>query len=372
MPYIKLHPIKQFDFQINRILTYGDEACKFNEVKKASLEITDLNSWYNTWKKLGDTAYNENRILHAAYYYRLAEFFLNESPQKEEMYKKAIESFHKIIDLDKNIRIEYVPYKNMSMKTFIFSCEKPISDLVIFGGYDSFIEEFYLSVKNLTNAGYNIYLFEGPGQGETLKKGLDFEPFWENPTGALLDYFQLKDVCMIGISWGGYLALRSAAYDRRISKVVAYDVLYDGFDCMISPFPKAIKMLVRFLFRIKAKTIVNAIIKKIMIKNLMLNWAVSQGQYITGAKCPYDFYMHLMQHSLKGIMANITCDVLLLAGENDHYIPKKHFSILMNGITEAKSLTGKMFTEAEGGAEHCQIGDHQLATDYILNWLNNF
>ena len=372
MAYVTLHPIKQLDFQINRILTYGDKACDFNEVKKAATEITDFDSWYYVWEQLGCKAENGNRSLHAAYYYRLAEFFLSGCSQKQEMYRKTIENFHKVIDLDKSMRVEYVPYENVAMKTFIFTCDNPIGNLIIFGGYDSFIEEFYLAVKEIVGTGYNIYLFEGPGQGETLKRGLTFEPFWEKPTGAVLDYFHLEDACVIGISWGGYLALRSAAFDKRISKVVAYDVLYNGFDCMTNPFPKAVKILVHVLFKFNAKTILNAIIKNLMKKRLIINWAISHGQYITGTKTPYDFYMHLMKHSLKGIMENIECDTLLLAGENDHYIPKTHYSILMQGITRAKSLSGKLFTEAEGGAEHCQIGDHRLAIDHIIKWLKDF
>ena len=68
-------------------------------------------------------------------------------------------------------------------------------------------------------------------------------------------------------------------------------------------------------------------------------------------------------------MEKIDCDVLLLAGESDHYIPKSHFSILYRGIKNAKSLTGKLFTESEGDAEHCQAGNHKIAIDFILNWL---
>jgi len=371
MAYVKLHSIKQLDFQINRILTYGNEACDFNEVENAAKDIIDLNTWYKVWSDLGERAKEEDRYLHAAYYYRLAEFFLSECPEKQMMYEKSIENFHKIIDLDKNIRVEYVPYQGIVMKTFVFTSDNPIGSLVVFGGYDSFIEEFYLAVRQWAKTGYNIYLFEGPGQGETLKRGLTFEPYWEKPTGAILDYFHLQEVCVIGISWGGYFALRSAALDKRISKVVAYDILFDGFDCMTNPFPKGMKILVKLLFKIKAKGIINSVIGNLMKKRLIIQWAVSHGQYITGTKTPYDFYTHLMKHTLKEIMPDINCDVLLLAGEHDHYIPNNHYTILMQGLTQAKSLSGKMFTEAEGGAEHCQIGNHQLATDYIMNWLKD-
>jgi len=372
MSYIKLHPIKQFDFQINRILTYGDAACDFEEVKAAANEITDLNSWYEVWKQLGEKAERENRYLHCAYYFRLAEFFLKESSEKREMYDKSITGFHRIIGADKTVYFEYVPYRDVDMKTLVFKSETPKGNLVVFGGYDSFIEEFYLAVKELSICGYNIYLFEGPGQGETLKRGLTFEPHWEEPVKAVLDYFHLNNVCVIGISWGGYLALRTAAFEKRVKMVVAYDVLYDGFDCMTNLFPSAVKPFIRFLFKLKAKKIINILIQKAAEKKLIADWAVSHGQYITGTKTPYDFYVNLKKHTLKGSAAKIECDVLLMAGECDHYIPKKHFSILSREITNAKSLTGKMFTEAEGGAEHCRIGNYQLAVCYILEWLKRF
>src|SRR5215471_15882956 len=103
MGYIKLHPIKQFDFQINRILTYGNESCNFYEIKNGMDKIYDFNTWYIFWKDLAFKAENEKRYLHAAYYFRLAEFFLNDSIEKSKMYNHSINNFYKIIDADKNI-----------------------------------------------------------------------------------------------------------------------------------------------------------------------------------------------------------------------------------------------------------------------------
>jgi pimeloyl-ACP methyl ester carboxylesterase len=370
MAYIKLHPVKQFDFQINRILTYGSESCNLNDFKNDVNKITDFNSWYIFWKDLAFKAEKENRYLHSAYYFRLAEFFLNNSPEKESMYNNSIKNFYKIIDKDKNISKENVPYKGTFMKTLVFKQKNPKGNIIVFGGYDSFIEEFYIAIKELQKIEYDIYLFEGPGQGQTLKNGLTFEPYWEKPIGAILDYYNLENVSVIGISWGGYLALRSAAFDERIKNVVAYDVLYDGFDCMINPFPKVLKMMVKLLFILNAKTLFNKLIEEIMQKILLLKWAINHGKYITGTNDAYDFYNHLKKHTLKGILGNIKCNVLLLAGEKDHYIPKNHYSILMKGIKNAKSINGKMFTEKEGGEEHCQIGNHKLAINYIMDWIN--
>ena len=51
---------------------------------------------------------------------------------------------------------------------------------------------------------------------------------WEEPVSAVLDYFHLDDVTLIGLSLGGYLALRTAAIENRISRVVAFDVFIYG------------------------------------------------------------------------------------------------------------------------------------------------
>lgn len=63
--------------------------------------------------------------------------------------------------------------------------------------------------------------------------------------------------------------------------------------------------------------------------------------------------------------------MLLLAGEKDHYIPTDQFYKLMNKIKHAKSLSARMFTESEGGEQHCQIGNHQIAIEEIFNWIKS-
>jgi alpha-beta hydrolase superfamily lysophospholipase len=42
--------------------------------------------------------------------------------------------------------------------------------IVLHGGYDSFLEEWYLMLKYLAQAGYESIGFEGPGQGAALIK----------------------------------------------------------------------------------------------------------------------------------------------------------------------------------------------------------
>ena len=96
------------------------------------------------------------------------------------------------------------------------------------GGFDSFIEEFYSWMRYFADHDYEVIAFEGPGQGAARRKfGLALDYEWEKPTKAVLDYFKLDDVTLIGISMGGWFCFRAAAFEPRIKRVVASSIAYD-------------------------------------------------------------------------------------------------------------------------------------------------
>ena len=49
-----------------------------------------------------------------------------------------------------------------------------------------------------------------------------------------------KRIALIGISMGGYLASRAVAFESRISAVILYNGVYDGYDSIKSGFPKSL------------------------------------------------------------------------------------------------------------------------------------
>lgn len=374
MPYYNLNPIGQFNFQINRVLTYGTQAGDFNEISNISSKISSIETWYTQWRIIAEKAEAENRFLHAGFYYRMAEFFLtDDKKEKLEMYNKCMQNFYHAIDEDESIDFEKIriPYENSYLSALKFNSKNQKCTLLVHGGYDSFIEEFYLAIKEFIKIGYSIILFEGPGQGKPLKNGLKFCHDWEKPVSAVLDYFKLDDVTLMGISWGGYLALRASAFEPRIKKVIAYDELYDGYDVMTNIMPLPVKIIFNSLFRLKAKNTLNSFVTVLKKKSLIANWAISHGMYITGTKTPFDFYKELSKHTMKGIADKVIQDVLLLAGEKDHYIPIRQYYKLKKELVNSKSLTTRLFTESEGGEQHCQIGNHMLAINKITEWLES-
>ena len=65
---------------------------------------------------------------------------------------------------------------------------------------------------------------DGPGQGSALRdQGLTFIHQWEKPTAAVIDAFlaghsRPSKIVIVGMSMGGYLAPRAAAFDERFRR----------------------------------------------------------------------------------------------------------------------------------------------------------
>ena len=112
---------------------------------------------------------------------------------------------------------------------------------MIHGGYDSISQEFMVMLQYYTDRNYNVYFFEGPGQGEVLMHhDVRMTPEWEHCTGAVLDHFGLKDVTLIGISLGGYLAtrIRIISFGNGLTKSLMKNTLLSGFYCRGMQFMK--------------------------------------------------------------------------------------------------------------------------------------
>lgn len=372
MSYKLINKIPQFNFQINRILTYGEKASDEKEVTVFSSELKNIEEWYTEWNNAGNKAEKNARYMHSAYYIRMAEFFLkHDDKRKKAVYEKCIHNFYLGFNQE-NIAFEKyaIPFENGCLNCIRLGRERSGHTILICGGYDSFIEEFVLQASEFAEKGYEVILFEGPGQGECLIQDMFFNYDFEKCTSCVIDYFKLRSCAMIGISWGGYFALRCAAFDKRITHAAAYDAMDNGYEVMTNIFPKPIRNLIRYLFKHSYRKSLNRLTDILKRKNILADWALSQGTYITGTKTAYDFYLSISEHCLKKIYGRITQNVLLLAGEKDHYIPICQFERLKVNLINCSSLRCRLFTQAEGGEQHCQTGNHLLAINEIANWLN--
>lgn len=279
MAYEYVNPIKQFNFQINRVLTYGDAACSRQEVTESLSCVRTFAQWNQAWLTLAEKAERKKRWLHAAYYYRMAEFFMKaDNPQKMQTYRKCIEYFYKGFDSELHLsyRKDEIPFEEGMLNSIVIPASDSKGTVLVCGGYDSFMEEFVLQVGTWAERGYTVILFEGPGQGICLHQNMYFRYDFEKPVSAVIDFYGLNRCAMIGISWGGYFALRSAAFEKRIAAAVAYDVMDNGFEVMTNIFPAPVSSLIRLAYRKQWAGIINAVTGLLYKKSILADWGLSQ------------------------------------------------------------------------------------------------
>ena len=61
MAYRLVNKIQQFNFQINRVLTYGEMAGHETEIIQATKGIKTLDDWFDAWVCLGPEFYSYER-----------------------------------------------------------------------------------------------------------------------------------------------------------------------------------------------------------------------------------------------------------------------------------------------------------------------
>jgi alpha-beta hydrolase superfamily lysophospholipase len=366
--YHKFHKDQLFNFQLNR--WYSSGYVRFEEMKEVGQKVKTFEDWKIEMLKMAEKAVSEERLMEAAFFYRAAEFYtFSDDPDKELLYGKFVDLFDKAFQND-GIERYKIPYKEAFLSVIKLP---PLSDkkgtIVMHGGFDSYIEEFYSWMRFFSDQGYEVIAFEGPGQGAALKKfGLALDHEWEKPTKAILDYFKLEEVTLFGISMGGWFCLRAAAFEPRIKRVVASGNAVDYLQ--MAPLP--VQWMVKFFLHFEGFSNWSANLKmKLMSRNSLQYWTICHTMYITKSKTSLAALKKILQLNEQNIHADrIKQDVLILSGEEDHFIPFKKLRKQLKALTNAKSVAVRVFTKGEQAQNHCQTGNIGLALEVMVRWLN--
>jgi len=172
-----------------------------------------------------------------------------------------------------------------------------------------------------------------------------------------------KHVCLMGISMGGYLAARAAAFEHRISACILYDGVYDGHQSLESSFPQSL----RNAFEIGDEKAVNTVLEILMEADPNLKFNMKHGMWTTGSKTPFELIQKSTSFTLKGIADKIKCPTLVLEAEKDDSFPGQPQKVYDELICAKSHI---LFTAEEGAEEHCQCGAPSLSNQRIFDWLD--
>jgi len=377
-----------FSYQTLRAVSYAPyDGADFGEVLATATQITpgDWESWYEEWRKLaqrtktiaeqaevgGHSESARCAYLRAANYYRTAEFFLRDDPLNDPRllptWEDGVRCFRRALALSSTpSRRAAIPYGHGQLEGYYFpggEDDQLRPTLLAHGGFDSTVEEMYFAVAAAAvRHGWNCLIFEGPGQGAALRqRGQVFRADWEAVVTPAVDYALAQPgvdpsrLALLGLSLGGFLAPRAAAFEHRLAACVAFDGVYDGFDSLR-------------LLTSSAGGDLDSLISRRRDLPSNFRWLLSNAIWVFGTHSGGELLTKTSAYTMHGIADMITCPTLVCEGEEDHLAPGQPKK-LFEALTCQKQLMA--FTAAEGGGAHCQMGALTLLHQRVFDWLDD-
>lgn len=383
----------QFWFETLRLFghaAYGGS--DFGEVVAAASTVTagDYDSWHDAYRAMADRLYAEaadagpvtarDLLLRASTYYFSSEFFLHGNPADPRIaaaYDRSVECFRRA-GVAEPVEIRY---GGTVLGGYLYRAPgagpKPL--LIMHNGFDGSAEELhYMGAAAGAERGYHVLTFDGPGQpGAVRRDGLVFRPDWEHVVTPVVDFALTLDgvdparIALLGVSLGGMLAPRAAAFEDRLAAVVAVDGVYDAGAAVTSMLPWPREEIVRRANAEQDEEF-DALLAAGRQASPMLRWACDHGRYVLGAASDRDFIAKYLEYTLEGGVAEkITCPVLVCEATDDLFFggdqetePRRLYAHL----EAPKTLL--TFTAEEGADAHCHVGAQRLAAGRIYDWLD--
>jgi dienelactone hydrolase len=227
--------------------------------------------------------------------------------------------------------------------------------MIHFDGFDVTKEWMHLSgmAAELARRGVSTLMVDHPGVGAALRlQGLPTAPESERWAAAAMDFLErrpdvdAKRVGIVAMSLGGYFAPRAAAFEKRLACCVAWGARWDNAlsHGRILSDPNAARSVT--------------------------GW-VEHALWVYGARDPAEAASKIAAMTLDGVADKIECPLLVVHGENDRQVPLDQARLTVERATRAPRRDLKVFTAAEGGAEHVQGDLFSAAVDYIADWVGD-
>jgi hypothetical protein len=305
--YHDLHPDISINFQLNRFYGRVGDDSMLTEMREAAAGVHDYPTFTKIFLDLGDRALGRHETLKGAYYLRVAEFFLStKDPRKLPTRQRFVDL---ILDHFKipSTACTRIPFESGWLPAYRLTPAQPKGTLIVFGGFDSYIEEWLPAALLFRDAGYDTIMFEGPGQGAALELAhLKMSPEWHKPVEAVLDFFRLDAVTLMGFSLGGCLVMRAAAYEPRVRQVIAYDICTNALECGLRPLPPPAQEELIGWLDTGNEGAFDKFFADAMAKSPLLDWMLQLAMHNTGQRTPYASMKHYQKYETASISHLLT------------------------------------------------------------------
>jgi pimeloyl-ACP methyl ester carboxylesterase len=340
-------------------------------VRKLVDHVGDDGRWFDEWRAMGDQVRNlaveaekAGNIRGAVAHYRRASgyYFAGERfrfPKDEaalSVYRDMLETFKRAAELDDRYTFEFVeiPYEDTALPGFFVPAKTadggPAPCIVHFNGFDGTKElNWFLGIEEANARGISVLSVDSPGVGESIRfRDIPLRHDYEVAGTACLEFAAKRadvDADRIGIiapSLGGYYASRSASMEPRFAACVAWGAIWD-------------------YHRIWSERIEAAFEKQLPVPGDHLAWSTMTGS-------PHEALKAIEGFKLDGVVQQMRCPFLCVHGEDDQQVPLSDAQALYDAVG-SQDKTLRVFTNEEGGNQHCHIDNLSIARPVIFDWL---
>jgi dienelactone hydrolase len=361
-----------WSFQLIRLV---EQACAggsdFTEVHTVArdLPVGDVEAWHDGFRGLadelereaGDAARGGHRVsardafFRASNYHRAAAFFLSPT---DERHADAVLARRRCFVAaaehhDAPIEPVEIPFGDVTLPGYRFG--PPARDergpgTLVFGGADAVAEEMYFFLgRALAERGFTVLAFDGPGQGEALRRGIHARPDWEVAATAAYEVLAAREdvdgtrIGLVGQSLGGLYATRAAAFEPRLHAVVVWGALYDLCATVKEHVDRSGATGVHYL---------------------------EQYRVMLGLDDVDDVLPGLAPFTLAGVPEQMRTPTLIVHGQDDMLCPVGDAHRVMREMPGAQNKL-IVYPSGEPGCTHCQVDALPLVQTNIADWLED-
>jgi pimeloyl-ACP methyl ester carboxylesterase len=293
----------------------------------------------------------------AAVYYQTAERMqVTGQPGRRTAYANALSSFAAYMDYTgqpaERVEIAYGEGSFPGIMLRAEGCDRAPC-VIFFNGLDSTKEQFYGTgtAQELRRRGIATLMVDPPGSGEALRlRNMSAIPETERWAAACIDHLINRadiDDTLIGLlawSLGGYYGPRATAYEPRIAFGVAWGANYDWGQVQLDRLANQGDHPVPHYW--------------------------DHVRWVWDAQNMDQFMAIAQQITLRGILDRIRVPFLVVHGEHDRQIPVCYAHSLFGDLINSPKRELKIFTDRDGGVEHCGIDNIPVVRDFICDWID--
>lgn len=310
---------------------------------------------------LGDEAAAQGHAMSAAEkyarataYYVTAERMQSRDYQpRKDMYATMLATMNKAIAAGLPAERVEIAYEGSSFPALFVpgDGDGPRPCMVFCNGLDSVKEMIVLCMRrDLARRGISMLAIDHPGVGEALRlKGLTAIHDSERWAGAAVDYLETRGdvdadrIGMMGWSLGGYYAPRAACYEKRFKLCVSWGANHNWGE-----------LQQRRLQREGDRPVPHY-------------W--DHVMWVWGQPDMDSFMAYVPRITMNGHMANMTVPYLVTHGAGDRQIPIEYAHQSHEQAVNSPVCELKIFTDREGGVEHCSADNMEPSRSYICDWI---